>query len=57
MDSCLMCDYAIGSDMCYGCPFGNPCLGCNDFDIEHNNCLSYGGCAKPYEKEEVDNEY
>lgn len=45
-DLCEGCDYVSGSDACYGCPFGNPCLGCEDWDTERLLCLSNGGCAK-----------
>lgn len=30
---------------CKDCSFGNPCLGCPDYDRTKDDCKSNGGCA------------
>ena len=44
MDICEMCREAIGSPDCRMCSYGNPCLGCADYDEATDVCTSNGGC-------------
>ena len=30
---------------CQDCTFGNPCLGCSDYDRTKDDCRSNGACA------------
>lgn len=39
------CDYCEERN-CKDCRFGNPCLGCIDYDRENDTCKSNGGCAE-----------
>lgn len=32
------------------CLSGNLCMGCNDYDLERDICLSDGGCGRPTEE-------
>ena len=47
MDVCETCREVLGNADCNTCPFGNPCLGCTDYDEETDTCISNGGCAIP----------
>ena len=40
-----VCDWCEDRDCMY-CSWGNPCLGCEDWDTEHQLCLSNGGCGR-----------
>ena len=44
MTQCEMCE-EMGNHDCKYCNFGNPCLGCKDYDAENDKCKSDGGCA------------
>ena len=44
MEPCDICQYA-GVDNCKYCNLGNPCLGCEDYDVENDTCKSKGGCG------------
>ncbi len=44
MDQCEIC-HEVGGDDCKYCSLGNPCYGCDDYDIEHDTCKSNGGCG------------
>ena len=44
MNVCEKCA-EMGIENCKYCSFGNPCLGCEDYDIENDTCKSNGGCA------------
>ena len=44
MNQCDICA-EMGCDDCMHCYLGNPCLGCDDYDQEHNTCKSNGGCG------------
>ncbi len=46
-----ICDYCEERD-CKFCSFGNPCLGCNDYDIEKDICKSNGACREMIEVED-----
>ena len=42
-----ICDYCMEDEGdCKMCSLGNPCLGCEDYDITNNSCKSNGGCAQ-----------
>lgn len=45
MDVCETCREVLDNADCNTCPFGNPCLGCADYDIDTDTCISSGGCA------------
>ena len=45
LDLCLFCESYPGDIACTRCVWGNPCLGCEDYDFEENTCRSNGGCA------------
>lgn len=45
MDPCDYCPNEIYSIYCRTCTYGNPCLGCEDYDFENDTCKSYGGCG------------
>lgn len=40
-DICIRCE----ERNCENCIYGNPCLGCQDYN-GHGICLSNGGCGK-----------
>lgn len=48
----ITCRISIESGQCDGvndckyCRYGNPCLGCDDYDVENDSCKSYGGCGR-----------
>lgn len=44
MNRCDICQEE-GINDCKNCKFGNPCYGCDDYDIENNSCKSKGACA------------
>lgn len=52
MNVCELC-HDLGIVDCKHCEFGNPCLGCDDYDEDADKCRSNGGCART---EEADNE-
>lgn len=41
---CLYCE----EPNCIACSYGNPCLGCSDYDRENDACRSSGGCGYDY---------
>lgn len=45
MDVCEIC-IEWGNQHCEHCQFGNPCLGCSDYDEDNDICISDGGCGK-----------
>ncbi len=45
MSQCDICE-EMGCKDCANCYLGNPCLGCEDYDREHDSCTSNGGCAE-----------
>lgn len=45
-DLCELCE-EFGDHDCKLCNFGNPCIGCNDYDIVNDYCKSHGACADP----------
>lgn len=49
MIQCEIC-HETGDYNCGYCDLGNPCLGCDDYDIENDECKSDGGCADDSEK-------
>lgn len=46
-----VCDWCEDKD-CKYCSWGNPCLGCEDYDLERGVCLSNGGCGRVDEAKE-----
>lgn len=44
MDISNICEYCVEND-CRLCRFGNPCLGCPDYDLKNDRCTSNGACA------------
>lgn len=52
MHVCDRCNFEEGSDACMMCSFGNPCLDCDDWDVEHQLCLSNGGCGRVHNTNE-----
>lgn len=47
---CDVCE-EIGESDCMRCEFGNPCLGCNDYDEKKDTCKSDGGRGKTIRNE------
>ncbi len=47
MDIGDLCDYCYEHN-CKYCSLANPCLGCEDYDIENDECISDGGCGSNY---------
>lgn len=47
MDIGNLCDYCYEPD-CKHCSLANPCLGCEDYDIKNDECISNGGCGADY---------
>lgn len=45
MNICEECEQA-GIENCKFCSFGNPCLGCEDYDAENDRCTSAGACGE-----------
>lgn len=45
MTQCEICEEMESSD-CKYCSLGNPCLNCEDYDVENDTCKSNGGCAE-----------
>lgn len=45
MDICEKCREVIGTADCITCSYGNPCLGCSDYDEATDTCISNGGCG------------
>ena len=45
MDICERCE-DMGCVNCIHCTWGNPCLGCLDYDEQANQCKSNGGCSE-----------
>lgn len=50
MNQCDICA-EMGIMDCKMCRLGNPCLGCEDYDLENDTCKSKGGCGA--DREEV----
>ena len=50
MDICERCE-DMGCVDCMHCTWGNPCLGCSDYDEKANACTSNGGCGDMNKKE------
>lgn len=44
MNRCDICQEE-GINDCKNCKLGNPCYGCDDYDIENDFCKSKGACA------------
>ena len=40
-----ICDFCEDRD-CMNCSFGNPCLDCEDYDREKQDCTSKGACGE-----------
>lgn len=36
---------------CRYCALGNPCIGCDDYDIENDTCTSEGACGAKMDEE------
>lgn len=51
MTQCEICE-EMGVNDCKYCYLGNPCLNCDDYEQEHDTCMSLGGCGKTKEVEE-----
>ena len=49
MDVCEICE-EMGCVDCIHCTWGNPCLGCLDYDPWNNKCTSEGACGDPANK-------
>lgn len=45
MDICEICREVIDNPDCKTCSYGNPCLGCADYDETTDICISNGGCG------------
>ena len=43
---CDWCDTENGSEECLFCSWGNPCLGCEDWDMDSFTCRSNGACGR-----------
>lgn len=41
---CELCE-EFGDHDCMLCDFGNPCIGCTDYDLVNDYCKSNGACA------------
>ena len=41
---CEICE-EMGTVDCEHCCWGNPCLGCSDYDEQTDTCKSNGGCG------------
>lgn len=52
MTQCEICR-EMGDYDCKFCSLGNSCLGCKDYDVENDRCLSNGGCADEEQKHKV----
>lgn len=52
---CDICE-EMGCVDCMRCSWGNPCLGCLDYDEETNTCKSDGGCGRETKEEESEEE-
>ena len=48
---CEICE-DMGCVDCKRCPWGNPCLGCIDYDEKADVCISNGGCGREMKEEE-----
>lgn len=46
MHTCDICYEQCGGEGCKLCTWGNPCLGCVDYDLIKDECKSNGGCAE-----------
>lgn len=44
-DLCDVCEEIRGEDCLY-CSLGNPCLGCDDYDMNAHVCRSNGACGE-----------
>lgn len=47
MNTCELCvvmGHDVGGEACQICSLTNPCFGCSDYDLEHDCCISNGGC-------------
>lgn len=44
MDQCDICE-EMGLKDCQHCYLGNPCIGCEDYDVENDKCKSDGACG------------
>ena len=42
---CDICE-EMGTKNCRRCTLGNPCLWCEDYDIDNDVCTSDGACAQ-----------
>lgn len=45
MNACEYCQEYNDKPDCKRCTLGNPCLGCLDYDLENDKCLSNGECG------------
>lgn len=43
---CIICEEQGNNHFCSICVYGNPCLGCDDYDSETDSCKSNGGCGR-----------
>lgn len=53
MDYAELCDFCYEKD-CTMCSLGNPCLGCSDYDIVNDVCITKGGCTRNKDEERTD---
>lgn len=44
MDTCELCA-EYGDHDCKQCNLGNPCIGCADYDMWNDTCISKGACG------------
>lgn len=51
MDRCDICE-EMGLKDCMNCEFGNPCLGCPDYNEKNYTCTSNGACGEGNGNEE-----
>ena len=42
--------------LCKDCTFGNPCLGCSEYDRTKDECKSNGACASAREEKHLNGE-
>ena len=45
MDVSDRCEFCEETD-CRNCPLGNPCLGCEDYDEDEDDCKVNGICGE-----------
>ena len=46
MNPCELCE----DHNCKHCNLGNPCIGCDDYDMLNDTCTSEGACGDPDKK-------